>query len=114
MTVLTAPAARWPLTEVRWDQLHPRAAPQFRCRACRRWIAKTRSLVLLSADDPGEDPVTLCLPCMDRPSPAAAHARWHPDCPHAWHDMYDHCGHATGTRAGIAAYLGLWPDGKRR
>jgi hypothetical protein len=96
--------------ELRWNPRHPQAAPQFRCAACRRWIGK-RSLILLGIKTAPHRaaPLALCVPCMDRPDPQAAHARWYPDCPHAWHDIYDHHDHATGTRAGIAAVLGLWP-----
>lgn len=86
---------------VRWDETHPRAAPQFRCAACGKWIALGQSLVL--REDCGNVVLhTRCDLARD------AHAKWYPDCPHRWHDTGDH--HASfGTRAGIAAHLGLWP-----
>jgi len=100
---------RWLMEEVRWDEQRPRSAPQFRCHECRRWIARKRTVMLLAADSPGAEPVLLCLTCMDRPSPRAAHAKWYPGCPERWHDMYDHHEHAWCSRAGVASLLGIWP-----
>jgi hypothetical protein len=107
--VTAALAPRWLAAEVRWNEQHPRRAPQFRCRTCRKWVALTRSLILLREDQPGPEPVILCLRCMDAPTPREAHARWYPDCPRTWHDMYDHHEHAWGSRAAIALLLGIWP-----
>lgn len=104
--VVTEPASgprRWREDGiVRWDETHPRAAPQFRCAACGKWIALNGPVILLT-DRPGNIVLhTRCHLARD------AHARWYPDCPECWHDTGDH--HASfGTRAGIAAHLGLWP-----
>jgi hypothetical protein len=73
-------------------------APPFDCHRCARRIGKDRTHYLL---DTGR---VICCRCLTKP----AHARLYPDCPHAWHDPLDHLD-AAGTRAGIAATLGLWP-----
>jgi hypothetical protein len=44
----------------------------------------------------------------DRCLTKTAHAALYPDCSHGWHDTLDHLASA-GTRAGMAAHLGLWP-----
>jgi hypothetical protein len=106
-------APAWLAAEVRWDEDHPGRAPQFRCHDCRRWIAKARSLILFSADAPGPEPVIVHIRCLNEPTPRQAHARRYPDCPVVWHDVYDHHDHAMGTRAGIAAVVGVWPRGAR-
>jgi len=104
-------SGRWLDEEVRWDAQHLGAAPQFRCRDCRRWITKGGPLILLNPEAPGPEPVLLCLRCMDHPTPRQAHARWYPDCPEGdRHDMYDRPHpHAFGTQVGIAHVLGMWP-----
>lgn len=73
-------------------------APALDCALCGRTIGK-RGLHVLT-----EDRKVLCSRCTDRP----AHARLYPGCPHQWHDVYDHP-LSPGTRAGIAAHLGIWP-----
>ncbi len=73
-------------------------APAFDCASCGRRIGKTATHHLIGGSG------VVCSRCLTRP----AHARLFPDCPHRWHDVYDHqC--SPGTRAGIAAHLGLWP-----
>jgi hypothetical protein len=106
------------MSEVRWDEAHPRAAPQFRCHICRRWIGKASSLYLLNREDPGPDPVTMHTRCAERrashPTIRQAHAQLYPDCPEHWHDAWDHHDLTIGTWAGVAAVLGLWPVTRRR
>lgn len=81
-------------------------APAFDCSQCGRRLSKQRTHVYVPATDS-----VWCLGCFSphvggsRP----VHARIYTDCPHSWHDMYDHPS-ATGTRAGIAALLRLWPE----
>lgn len=103
--VVTEPASgprRWRENgDIRWDETHPRAAPQFRCAGCRKWIALQRTIIL--REDHGN--LILCIPCdMSRD----AHAKWYPDCPERWHDTGDHQA-VFCTRAGLAAHLGIWP-----
>lgn len=76
-----------------------KAAPALSCSVCRRTIGKRHSHHLTEGDR------VLCSRCMDDPQ---MHSRVFPDCPVRWHDMYDHAG-SVGTRAGVAAHLGLWP-----
>jgi len=73
-------------------------APAFDCAFCGRRIGKTTTHYLIDGDR------ILCVRCLTKP----VHAALLPDCPHRWHDPLDHKG-ASGTRAGIAAHLGLWP-----
>lgn len=79
-------------------------APEFTCAQCGRVIGRGRTHVYVNALD-----AVWCLRCF---SPHAGsrevHARVYPDCPERWHDMYDHPT-VSGTRAGIACMLGLWP-----
>lgn len=45
----------------------------------------------------------ICSRCLNRRN---LHSdRW-PDCPHTWHDNYDHIRHVIGTRAAAAHLLG--------
>jgi hypothetical protein len=74
------------------------SAPPFDCARCRRQIGKTRAHHLI------EGRRVVCSRCLDRP----AHADLFPDCGVRWHDVLDHEG-SQGSRAGIAAHLGLWP-----
>jgi hypothetical protein len=73
-------------------------APAFDCAHCGRRIGQTASHWLTEGNR------VLCARCLGR----AAHADLYPDCEHRWHDVLDHEG-STGTRAGIAAHLGIWP-----
>jgi hypothetical protein len=74
-------------------------APAFDCAGCSRRIGKTATHYLLEGS--GRVACTRCLT-------KAVHATLFPDCPHRWHDTLDHSA-ACGTRAGIAAHLGMWP-----
>ena len=73
-------------------------APAFNCARCGRHIGKTASHCLT------EGGRVLCTRCLGRD----AHADLFPDCGVRWHDVHDHDG-SLGSRAGIAAVLGLWP-----
>jgi hypothetical protein len=73
-------------------------APALDCCACGRRIGLRAGHYLL------EDRRLVCGRCLTRP----VHARLFADCPHRWHDPLDHLD-STGTRAGIAHALGLWP-----
>lgn len=80
-------------------------APVFDCARCQRRIGKLATHYL--AED-GSRHWILCRRCLDR----AAHDELFPDCGVRWHDVLDHkC--TPGTRAGIAAHLGLWPHKRR-
>lgn len=74
-------------------------APPLDCAICERRIGKTAGHYLL---DGGR---LACRRCVETRS---LHGRVFPDCPARWHDLLDHLD-STGTRAGIAAKLGLWP-----
>jgi hypothetical protein len=74
-------------------------APPFDCARCHRRIGKTAGHILIK-----EGNRVVCSRCIDR----AAHRDLFPDCGVRWHDALDHEGN-PGTRAGIAAHLGLWP-----
>lgn len=76
-----------------------RPAPAFDCANCGHRIGKTRGHNLT------DDQRVVCSRCLDR----RAHARLYPDCTVAWHAVQDHLGSVGGTRAGIAALLGVWP-----
>lgn len=75
-------------------------APALDCSRCGRTVGKRRGHSLT------EDNRVLCVRCLwDR----RLHADYWPDCPESWHDAFDHTPYVVGTRAGIAAVLGLWP-----
>ncbi len=78
-----------------------KAAPAFDCAACGRRIGKTAGHNLL------EDGRVLCTRCLGT---KRSHPSLFPDCPVAWHDLHDHARSVAGTRAGVAAVLGLWPE----
>ncbi len=73
-------------------------APAFDCARCGRRIGKTAGHYLIEGDR------VICSRCLAHP----AHAELFPGCERRWHDVLDHL-QTTGTRAGIAARLGLWP-----
>lgn len=73
-------------------------APAFGCASCGRRIGKNATHYLL------EDDRVTCGRCLGRP----VHAALFLGCDVRWHDVLDHLG-SVGTRAGIAAHLGLWP-----
>jgi hypothetical protein len=51
------------------------------CQHCAKPIGKDRLHAVVNAD------TVLCCDCT---SIAGQHARYHPDCPRDWHDMWDH------------------------
>ena len=73
-------------------------APASDCARCGRRIGRTAGHYLIKGDR------VVCSRCLDR----AAHGELFPGCDVGWHDVLDHKG-SQGTRAGIAAHLGLWP-----
>jgi hypothetical protein len=73
-------------------------APPLDCVNCKRQISKSRTHYLIEGDR------VACGRCLGRD----AHAGLFPACPERWHDVLDHPG-SSGTRAGVAARLGLWP-----
>ena len=73
-------------------------APALNCARCRRRIGKGAGHFLIEGDR------VVCSRCLGKD----AHADLFPECPKYWHDTIDHLD-STGTRAGIAAHLGLWP-----
>jgi predicted amidophosphoribosyltransferase len=75
-----------------------RAAPPLNCAHCGRRIGKTAGHFLTEGER------LLCSRCLTK----TVHAELFPDCPKRWHDPLDHL-ECTGTRAGIAHRLGLWP-----
>lgn len=77
-----------------------RPAPALDCHACRKTIPKRRGHNLT------EDNHVLCMTCL---GDKRLHSSLWPDCPHTWHDNYDHTPSVAGTRAGVAAVLGVWP-----
>lgn len=74
-------------------------APALDCAHCGRTIGKR------AAHYRTFDQRVMCGRCI---SDRRLHSQLWPACPHAWHDNYDHLA-AIGTRAGVAAALGLWP-----
>lgn len=78
------------------------AAPAFDCALCRRHIGKR---ALHHCTDDGR---VVCSRCLG----TAAHAKLFRGCPEQWHDVLDHPS-CFGSRAGIAAHLGLWPHDRR-
>lgn len=78
-------------------------APPLDCAACQRTIGKG------SGHNLTDDRRVLCMRCLFRRD---LHGTFWPDCPLPWHDMFDHTSGVSGTRAGVAAALGLWPTPK--
>lgn len=76
------------------------AAPAFFCTVCHRRIGKTAGHNITDRDE------VICTRCANQP---ANHRRVAPDCRTSWHDPHDHLRSVVGTRAGVAAVLGLWP-----
>jgi hypothetical protein len=74
-------------------------APPLDCSVCGRPIGKKAGHYLLEGDR------LACMRCVEK---KALHAEIFTDCPHAWHDLLDHL-QSTGTRAGMAMRLNLWP-----
>lgn len=80
-------------------------APALNCAVCGRVITKGKGHYLT------EDDKVVCgrlLRGQDRCVGKAGHTVLYPACPERWHDVLDHL-QCVGTRAGIAAHLGLWP-----
>lgn len=73
-------------------------APALDCAVCHRTIGKAGGHYLTVEKH------VVCGRCLTRP----AHAALYPACPEKWHDTLDHLD-STGTRAGTAWALGLWP-----
>lgn len=74
-------------------------APPFNCARCHRCIGKRGLHHLIDGST-----TVVCGRCLGRD----AHGDLFPSCTVPWHDVYDHPA-SFGTRAGIAAHLGLWP-----
>lgn len=72
-------------------------APPLDCSACHRTIGKRAGHNLT------EDRRLLCTKCLFN---RKLHPVYWPACPEAWHDMFDHTSHVSGTRAGMASLLG--------
>lgn len=75
-----------------------KAAPAFDCARCRRRVGKDATHYLIESD------LVVCNRCLGRD----AHTALFGECEHRWHDTLDHLV-ASGTRAGVAATLGIWP-----
>jgi len=75
-------------------------APPLDCEACGRTIGKR------AGHNATADLRIICTKCLWK---RHLHSEWFPDCPERWHDMQDHAKYVAGTRAGLAAALGLWP-----
>lgn len=75
-------------------------APALDCAACGHTIPKRAS------HNATYDGRILCMKCLTAPR---LHGDWYPDCMDGWHDVQDHLRYVAGTRAGVAAALGLWP-----
>jgi hypothetical protein len=75
-------------------------APPLDCGICGRRIGKTAGHYLLAGRQ------LACGRCIERGR--ILHGQVYPDCAARWHDLLDHLD-STGTRAGIAHVLGLWP-----
>jgi hypothetical protein len=74
-------------------------APPLDCHHCGRRIGMRAGHYLLEGDR------LVCSRCIEK---RHLHGQLYPDCPDGWHDLLDHL-QSTGTRAGIAHVLGLWP-----
>ena len=81
-------------------------APPFDCADCGRRIGKTRGHILIGYPETLTVDRVVCPRCML--STRTLHARFYPNCDVTWHDLHDHPS-CSGTRAGIAHVLGLWP-----
>lgn len=81
-----------------------KAAPALACSNCRRTIGRRAGHFIIDAE---AGPVVLCGRCIG--STRQVHASLFPSCPEHWHDLHDHPGVSSATRAGAAAALGLWP-----
>lgn len=69
-------------------------APALDCHECGRRIGKQRlHFITKFGHQPGR---LLCGKCRDNKS---LHAKYYPDCPDDWHDMWDHPCHGATTRA---------------
>jgi hypothetical protein len=70
-------------------------APALRCDECRKRIGKPRTHFVTASEN------LLCPHCMtlNRAASGRLHAKYYPDCPEPWHDMFDH-GLSHATRAG--------------
>ena len=79
------------------------AAPPLDCAVCHRTIAKKRTHYLLG--DRTADRL-VCGRCLA--AGPELHARFYPDCPDGWHDLYDHP-MSLASRAAAATVLGVWP-----
>lgn len=65
-------------------------APAFCCAVCGRRIGSTRTHVLLDYPAAVTADRLLCVSCMTNSGRKRLHRRFYPDCPYAWHDLYDH------------------------
>ena len=74
-------------------------APAHDCAECGRRLGKGGGHNIVGR-------AVLCVRCIDR---RQLHAKYHPDCPHIWHDLYDHSP-PSATRAG-AWYVLARSDG---
>lgn len=72
--------------------------PPLQCQSCQRRIGARASHILI-----GEPPTLLCVSCL---SDRRSHGRYFPDCPHHWHDMYDHRPLRFATKAAAHRVLG--------
>jgi late competence protein required for DNA uptake (superfamily II DNA/RNA helicase) len=89
----------------RWPWGHG-PAPALRCDECGKRIGKPRTHFIPASEN------LLCPSCMvlTRSGSVRLHAKYYPDCPETWHDMWDHSlSHAT--RAGAWFVL---PDPEKR
>lgn len=81
-------AGRWP-----WGT---GPAPALCCDECRKRIGKSRTHFVIASGN------LLCPGCLvlTRGSSARLHAKYYPDCPEDWHDMWNHnISHATRAAA---------------
>lgn len=91
------------------------SADPFSCAVCGRTIGRTAVHRALGPGLVAADRM-ICLHHMD--TAGDFHAKFWPDCPTWWHDMYDHpC--LSGTRAGMRAaavqgyVIQAWPERDR-
>lgn len=69
---------------------------EFECQACHRTIGKNAGH---NVTDHGR---VMCSRCLNHRD---LHSDWWPDCPHSWHDNFDHIRRIGSTRAAIAHQL---------